>query len=139
MLPAPPIAARSVTLVPCTTIFRAGGAYHPRRQSRAFGAVAGSRLLQRRRVVPAAGGGVSGGAAGDRLRRRGRGAFPLRRDDAGYRFQRAARRFRALSAVQPAAGRRAGRGADRSEEHTSELQSLMRISYAVFCLKKKKL
>src|SRR3546814_9996081 len=29
-------------------------------------------------------------------------------------------------------------GAFRSEEHTSELQSLMRISYAVFCLKKKK-
>src|SRR3546814_2816840 len=29
-------------------------------------------------------------------------------------------------------------GACRSEEHTSELQSLMRISYAVFCLKKKK-
>src|SRR3546814_2326828 len=28
-------------------------------------------------------------------------------------------------------------GGDRSEEHTSELQSLMRISYAVFCLKKK--
>src|SRR3546814_9915864 len=28
--------------------------------------------------------------------------------------------------------------AHRSEEHTSELQSLMRISYAVFCLKKKK-
>src|SRR3546814_3206960 len=28
---------------------------------------------------------------------------------------------------------------NRSEEHTSELQSLMRISYAVFCLKKKKL
>src|SRR3546814_19603166 len=30
-----------------------------------------------------------------------------------------------------------GHGAERSEEHTSELQSLMRISYAVFCLKKK--
>src|SRR3546814_10852562 len=30
------------------------------------------------------------------------------------------------------------RNEDRSEEHTSELQSLMRISYAVFCLKKKK-
>src|SRR3546814_7625081 len=29
-------------------------------------------------------------------------------------------------------------GTGRSEEHTSELQSLMRISYAVFCLKKKK-
>src|SRR3546814_7792979 len=32
----------------------------------------------------------------------------------------------------------AGGFAGRSEEHTSELQSLMRISYAVFCLKKKK-
>src|SRR3546814_10872717 len=31
-----------------------------------------------------------------------------------------------------------GRLAERSEEHTSELQSLMRISYAVFCLTKKK-
>src|SRR3546814_3690176 len=31
-----------------------------------------------------------------------------------------------------------GGGEVRSEEHTSELQSLMRISYAVFCLKKKK-
>src|SRR3546814_7332959 len=31
-----------------------------------------------------------------------------------------------------------GCGSGRSEEHTSELQSLMRISYAVFCLKKKK-
>src|SRR3546814_7533462 len=30
-----------------------------------------------------------------------------------------------------------GFGQERSEEHTSELQSLMRISYAVFCLKKK--
>src|SRR3546814_8156310 len=30
-------------------------------------------------------------------------------------------------------------GPNRSEEHTSELQSLMRISYAVFCLKKKKI
>src|SRR3546814_3357299 len=30
-------------------------------------------------------------------------------------------------------------GIQRSEEHTSELQSLMRISYAVFCLKKKKI
>src|SRR3546814_3658054 len=48
---------------------------------------------------------------------------------------------------QPEAGRqrprRGGRGLItgrpfRSEEHTSELQSLMRISYAVFCLKKKK-
>src|SRR3546814_4888173 len=33
---------------------------------------------------------------------------------------------------------RRARGSPRSEEHTSELQSLMRTSYAVFCLKKKK-
>src|SRR3546814_1288256 len=41
----------------------------------------------------------------------------------------------------PAHGKRLldpGAGNGRSEEHTSELQSLMRISYAVFCLKKKK-
>src|SRR3546814_4174200 len=36
------------------------------------------------------------------------------------------------------AAQRAGFRLVRSEEHTSELQSLMRISYAVFCLKKKK-
>src|SRR3546814_4628413 len=41
---------------------------------------------------------------------------------------------RAQSAPKAAAARKA----TRSEEHTSELQSLMRISYAVFCLKKKK-
>src|SRR3546814_3707934 len=47
---------------------------------------------------------------------------------------------RALEAL-PELARRAGgrrRIRIRSEEHTSELQSLMRISYAVFCLKKKK-
>src|SRR3546814_1402610 len=38
----------------------------------------------------------------------------------------------------PRASSVAARAAIRSEEHTSELQSLMRISYAVFCLKKKK-
>src|SRR3546814_6071930 len=42
------------------------------------------------------------------------------------------------AAVRPASRRRVGRHRARSEEHTSELQSLMRISYAVFCLKKKK-
>src|SRR3546814_8234002 len=36
------------------------------------------------------------------------------------------------------AGMRFPERSGRSEEHTSELQSLMRISYAVFCLKKKK-
>src|SRR3546814_6170702 len=49
----------------------------------------------------------------------------------------------ATSEMAPAAGDPAGtaatttEAAGRSEEHTSELQSLMRLSYAVFCLRKK--
>src|SRR3546814_1289441 len=39
---------------------------------------------------------------------------------------------------RPGYGHRPCGNSSRSEEHTSELQSLMRISYAVFCLKKKK-
>src|SRR3546814_6986343 len=55
---------------------------------------------------------------------------------------RSAGRQPAVAAPRPQQGHRAGPEADRgrafrSEEHTSELQSLMRISYAVFCLKKK--
>src|SRR3546814_14106625 len=50
------------------------------------------------------------------------------------RRRRAGRRAGAPQTLMPA-GSDATR---RSEEHTSELQSLMRISYAVFCLKKKK-
>src|SRR3546814_8194997 len=45
--------------------------------------------------------------------------------------------FRRRRTADLPAGRHAGLRL-RSEEHTSELQSLMRISYAVFCLKKKK-
>src|SRR3546814_6672143 len=45
--------------------------------------------------------------------------------------------FRRVDHDYPLAVARLARG-QRSEEHTSELQSLMRISYAVFCLKKKK-
>src|SRR3546814_7612193 len=48
------------------------------------------------------------------------------------------RRRRRLSPACPACSPRAPALVRRSEEHTSELQSLMRISYAVFCLKKKK-
>src|SRR3546814_2024489 len=50
------------------------------------------------------------------------------------RYYDAARDYQAglQKATRPGAGRQ-----QRSEEHTSELQSLMRISYAVFCLKKK--
>src|SRR3546814_5404488 len=43
-----------------------------------------------------------------------------------------------LMAILSGLERASGGDVRRSEEHTSELQSLMRISYAVFCLKKKK-
>src|SRR3546814_4210818 len=49
--------------------------------------------------------------------------------------QQAAKQARPIT---PGLCRVNGQFACRSEEHTSELQSLMRISYAVFCLKKKK-
>src|SRR3546814_4423491 len=51
--------------------------------------------------------------------------------------RRTADRARCNSAQESGAGNRRGCEVLRSEEHTSELQSLMRISYAVFCLKKK--
>src|SRR3546814_2958318 len=51
-------------------------------------------------------------------------ARPFRNGDSAARF-----RFGNISRTSPVIA--------RSEEHTSELQSLMRISYAVFCLKKK--
>src|SRR3546814_2803110 len=50
---------------------------------------------------------------------------------AGIRRWRCARQMQSRSQTRPEIE-------NRSEEHTSELQSLMRISYAVFCLKKKK-
>src|SRR3546814_8827192 len=50
--------------------------------------------------------------------------------------QSAGRGLHALRGVSRRAQK--AHGFERSEEHTSELQSLMRISYAVFCLKKKK-
>src|SRR3546814_7118008 len=67
-----------------------------------------------------------------------RGAGRLCRRDAGmggllavHRRHRRAGHGPAVAAVEARLRR------PRSEEHTSELQSLMRISYAVFCLKKK--
>src|SRR3546814_3109609 len=51
---------------------------------------------------------------------------------------RSSRRERPLPAGRAVSKAIFGRILCRSEEHTSELQSLMRISYAVFCLKKKK-
>src|SRR3546814_8668746 len=75
------------------------------------------------------GGGIRGAAAPADLR-------PAPRSAGGYR-----RAVRSGSPASDAArgAARSGQGQPRlrSEEHTSELQSLMRISYAVFCLKKK--
>src|SRR3546814_17999875 len=62
----------------------------------------------------------------------------LRRGDPARRCRRDRRDLRArVLGRQPGRPRRRDRDRRRSEEHTSELQSLMRISYAVFCLKKK--
>src|SRR3546814_9740872 len=65
--------------------------------------------------------------------------------DAADRYRAVAGKFdHAIAFAQSVLGTDAaadlghGGGSVRSEEHTSELQSLMRISYAVFCLKKKK-
>src|SRR3546814_1884585 len=59
------------------------------------------------------------------------------RPGAGYFYRTWAGRNGSTPARQPLDGVYIATGGDRSEEHTSELQSLMRLSYAVFCLKKK--
>src|SRR3546814_3096818 len=77
-----------------------------------------------------------GGAAthGKTLVLRGEPAILL---EAGAEGPGAARRATAAGR-SGGSGRSPGTRPSRSEEHTSELQSLMRTSYAVFCLKKKK-
>src|SRR3546814_9150985 len=75
--------------------------------------------------------GVEGGGDDGNQRGGGHAAAPL-----SARWRRAPNRRPSLCSTWRRRTR--GSGADRSEEHTSELQSLMRISYAVFCLKKKK-
>src|SRR3546814_1425016 len=61
------------------------------------------------------------------------------RDTAGLSRSHADTREHERPKLSRGARRRGHHAPDRSEEHTSELQSLMRISYAVFCLKKKKI
>src|SRR3546814_6666262 len=86
------------------------------------------------------------GQADDDLREEG-GVAQLRDDDALYVSTQlvedvlqevVGHRARGLDLLQRERDGSGLRSADRSEEHTSELQSLMRTSYAVFCLKKKK-
>src|SRR3546814_7663689 len=82
--------------------------------------------------------------AADRPRSAGGRCTALRPDAWMLRDRRGHRRVLRIAAEKQARGRNIGHrrgghpGPCRSAEHTSELQSLMRISYAVFCLKKKK-
>src|SRR3546814_9674951 len=112
MIRRPPRTTRTDTLFPYTTLFR-------------------SEIL--------GGDGLRDRLADDRLLPdRAYGLVSGRRrscDRADFRLGRA--RFRGRHRRPHQRGRRGARRRLRSEEHTSELQSLMRISYAVFCLKKK--
>src|SRR3546814_3107217 len=109
MLPRPPGSTRTYPLFPVTTLFRSGS---DRPRSRHGVAERADRAeLQ-----------DATGFGGTFARWRHRGQL----------------RQRTRSPAPPARARGHVRLASvRSEEHTSELQSLMRISYAVFCLKKK--
>src|SRR3546814_4776967 len=117
MIRRPPRSTRTDTLFPYTTLFRAAEA-NPVPEQIAHRA-AGCRDL---RLVT--GGAVEPSAvdAGDRT------VSVSDRSDQCRKCGRCSGRVILIGAIP------AGR---RSEEHTSELQSLMRISYAVFCLKKK--
>src|SRR3546814_11834949 len=108
MIRLPPRSTRPDTLFPYTTPFRS---------------------RQARLRAPGAAGAQTHRVSGRYRSARGRAA--LSRISRGARQSRVEIRRRA---GHPCAFRRAF---GRSEEHTSELQSLMRISYAVFCLKKK--
>src|SRR3546814_9705585 len=108
-----PRSTRSDTLFPYTTLFRSEGIVR-RLRRRGFG----QRVEQ--------GGLADVGQADDP-------AFETHKYSV-----RAGRGSRSAGVAAPLAPSRAGRQSLRSEEPTSELQSLMRISYAVFCLQKKK-
>src|SRR3546814_9848211 len=131
MIRRPPISTRTDTLFPYTTPFRS--VEFP---ARGFGRL-GLGGIDEARARLAVGAGADHGELVRLDRLAGERAF-----DAGAGLGNLAQR------VDHAVGlRRGGRAGDlrdriggegrRSEEHTSELQSLMRISYAVFCLKKK--
>src|SRR3546814_1921620 len=110
MIRRPPRSTRTDTLFPYTTLFRSE-AHLPGRPVEQPGA---EPVLQRLNVVA--------------HHRHGHVEPPCRRREAPA-FHHAAEHRQACDPVHEL---------DRSEEHTSELQSLMRISYAVFCLKKKR-
>src|SRR3546814_6914949 len=71
-------------------------------------------------------------------RRRAPGADSAQRSDRARWLRSFVPATQATDVGESASRTLLDRGGSRSEEHTSELQSLMRISYAVFCLTKKK-
>src|SRR3546814_4994190 len=113
----PPRSTRPDTLFPYTTLFR-------------------SPIGQRRRPARAAEG--SRRALVDSRRHRSRRSDAARPDRQDRQNAIAARLWSGVGPTLLLCPPRGLRKGKRSEEHTSELQSLMRISYAVFCLKKKK-
>src|SRR3546814_10433655 len=85
--------------------------------------------------LSAASGKAEGRRAGGRMRRPARRSLTVKARSERFMVWQ----FSAASLPQPSASSfKSVALLSRSEEHTSELQSLMRISYAVFCLKKKK-
>src|SRR3546814_6946179 len=132
MIRRPPRSTRTDTLFPYTTLFRSADqeaerASEPRQPAR-------TRPRRSR-----SGRGICAREAGRLSPRRiyhsdGTRREALRRFSAALPCLFCIRRLR----PPPAMGGVAKCCAARSEEHTSELQSLMRISYAVFCLKKKR-
>src|SRR3546814_3835209 len=118
MIRPPPRSTRTDTLFPYTTLFRSV-------TMRGLLAVATSRVaIGKERAGPL----VPAGTAA-RCRERSMAQNIYDRPDFFAGYCRLERSRRGLDGAPEW---------PRSEEHTSELQSLMRISYAVFCLKKKK-
>src|SRR3546814_6751657 len=124
MTPRPPRYTRTDTLLPYTTRFRAHGLPGPRcRPQSGDDHRAPTEGGSRRTPAPTGrnGPGRDPGGAGARAPARAGGP---------------AEALPAPALRRAAAAHRPCHGPARSEEHTSELQSLMRISYAVFCLQK---
>src|SRR3546814_6601697 len=115
----PPESTLTDTLFPYTTLFRSP-VQEPQSRPR----------RQRQRVDPRQVGEHARIAVGQQF---GRVHFLLARD----RHMKAGEGVHARNRIASAASPGPKAIATRSEEHTSELQSLMRISYAVFCLQKK--
>src|SRR3546814_1180583 len=139
MIRRPPRSTRTDTLFPYTTLFRSEGArtdHSVRHQNQRNPQCDMVRVRLGQRVVD------HPERADENARRAPCSAIQFcRRTAPGDRckFQSTTRRIcvRGAKAWLPAFDRTDDRGT-RSEEHTSELQSLLRISTAVFCLKKKK-